>query len=109
MRQEDTSPNSWALSKTVMVPKKTKLTKRDIRPIALTNAIYKLFMGILKTTVEHHIRQILQEGEVQAGFTKNIMLADNLYVLDYCFKESFKKKKPLYVIVIDFSKAFYSI
>ena len=66
-------------------------------------------MGILKTTVEHHIRQIHQESEVQAGFTKNRRLADNLYILDYCIKESFKKKKPLYVIAIDFSKAFDSI
>ena len=109
IKQEEMSPNSWALSKTVMVPKKKKPTIRDLRPIALTNATYKLFMGILKTKVEHHIRQIQQESEVQAGFTKNRRLADNLYILDYCIKESFKKKKPLYVIAIDFSKAFDSI
>ena len=95
IKQEEMSPNSWALSKTVMVPKKKKPTIRDLRPIALTNATYKLFMGILKTKVEHHIRQIQQESEVQAGFTKNRRLADNLYILDYCIKESFKKKKPL--------------
>ena len=34
MRQEDMSPNSWALSKTIMVPKKKKPTIRDLRPIA---------------------------------------------------------------------------
>ena len=105
-RQEEMSPKSWALSKTVMVPKKKKPTIGDLRPIALTNATYKLSMGILKTKVEHHIRQIQQESEVQAGFTKNRRLADNLYILDYCIKESFKMKKPLYVIAIDFSKAF---
>ena len=37
LRQEDMSPNSWALSKTIMVPKKKKPTIRDLRPIALTN------------------------------------------------------------------------
>ena len=107
MRQE-VSPNSWALSKTIMVPKK-KPTIRDLRPIALTNATYKLFMGILKSKVEYHIRQLQQESEVHAGFTRNRRLADNLYVLDYCIKESFKMKRPLFVIAIDFSKAFDSI
>ena len=109
IRQEYMSPNSWALSKTVMVPKKKKPTIRDLWPIALTNATYKLFMSILKTKVEHHIRQIQQKSEVQAWFTKNRRLADNLYVLDYCIKESFKKKKYLHVIAIDFYKAFDSI
>ena len=68
------SPYAWALSKTVMVPKKEKPPIRYIRPIALTNAIYKLFMGILKTKVEHQIRQIQQESVVQAGFTKKVMM-----------------------------------
>ena len=92
-----------------MVPKKKKPTTRDHRPIALTNATYKLFMGILKSNVEHHIRQIQEESEVETGFTKNRRLADNLYVLDYCIEESFKIKRPLYVIDIDFSKVFDSI
>ena len=48
MRQEEMSPNSWTLSKTVMVPKKKKPTIRDLQPIALTNATYKHFMGILR-------------------------------------------------------------
>ena len=107
MRQEDMSPNSLALSKTVMIPKK-KPTIRDLWSIALTNVPYKLFLSILKTKVKHHIRQIQQKSEVHAGFTKNRRLTDNLYVLDYCIKES-KKKKHMYVIAIDFSKAFDSI
>ena len=50
-----------------------------------------------------------QESEVQAGFTKNRRLADNLYILDYCIKESFKKKRPLYEISKYLCKAFDSI
>ena len=92
-KQEEMGPNLLALSKTVMVPKMKNPTIRDLRPIALTNATYKLFMGILKTTVEHHIRQIPQESEVQEGFTKNRRVADNIYILDNCIKESFKKNK----------------
>ena len=36
MRQEDMSPNSLVLSKTVMAPNK-KPTIRDLRPISFTN------------------------------------------------------------------------
>ena len=47
-------------------------------------------MGILKSKLEKHIRDIGQDSEVQAGFTKNRRIADNLFVLDYCVKESYK-------------------
>ena len=48
MRQVDMSPDSWALSKTGMLPKKKKPTIRDLRPISLTNATHKLCICILK-------------------------------------------------------------
>jgi len=102
-------PRSWSESKTVLVPKKKQPTVKDLRPIALTNATYKLFVGILKTKIEQHIRHIKQENEVQAGFTKNRRIADNLFILDYCIQECIKKKKPLFLISIDFAKAFDSI
>ena len=66
-------------------------------------------MVVLKTKIKHHIRYIKEEREVQAGFTKNRRISDNVIVLDYCVKESFKRKNPLYLISIDFQKAFDSI
>ena len=48
IQKENDIPASWNTSKTVLVPKK-KPTVKYLRPIALTNATYKLFMGILKT------------------------------------------------------------
>ena len=68
--KEDNIPESWNTSKIVLVPKTKKPTVKDLRPIALTNATYKLFMEILKTKIENHIRYIKEESEVQAGFTK---------------------------------------
>ena len=55
------------------------------------------------------ISDIGQDSEVQAGFTKNRCIADNLFVLDYCVKESYKIRKPLFLISIDFAKAFDSV
>ena len=43
-------------------------------------------MGILKTKIEHHIKYIKEESEVQAGFTIHRRISDNLLVLDYCVK-----------------------
>ena len=106
LNKEDNMPNSWLQTKTVMLTKKKKPTVRDLRPIALTNANYKMFMGILKSKLEKHIRDIGQDSEVQAGFTKNRRIADNLFVLDYCVKESYRIRKPLFLISIDFAKAF---
>ena len=59
--KEDNIPKSWYTSKTVLVPKTKKPTVKDLRPIALTNATYKLFMRILKTKIEHHIRYIKEK------------------------------------------------
>ena len=68
--KEDNVPESWYTSKTVLVRKSKKPTVKDLRPIALTNTTYKLFMGILKTKIEYNIRYIKEGSEVQTGFAK---------------------------------------
>ena len=57
---------------------------------------YKLFIGILKTKIEHHFRYIKEESEVQTGVTKNIRISDNLIVLGLCLlcEAIIQKKKP---------------
>ena len=74
-------PHSWLQSKTVMVPKRKKPNVKQLRPIALTNASYKLFMGIIKIKIEDHMREIKQQSELQAGFTGKKRITDNLFIL----------------------------
>ena len=105
----DKLPSTWTKSKTVLIPKKNKPTVKDLRPIALTNATYKLFMGILKSKLENHIQEIRQDSEVQAGFTRHRRIADNLSILDYCIAACFKNRQEMYLISVDFAKAFDSI
>ena len=46
---------------------------------------------------------------LQAGFTKKRRITDNLYILKHCIENSFKKIQQLFVIAVDFQKAFDSI
>ena len=41
-------PENWKKSKTVLVPKKARPTKSELRPICLNGVSYKLFMSLAK-------------------------------------------------------------
>ena len=73
-----TDTNLLEYIKYCIITKEKKPTVRDLRLIAITNATYKLFMGIIKTNIEHQIRYIKEESEVQAGFNKNKRISDNI-------------------------------
>jgi len=102
-------PESWKTSKTAMIKKKRKPTAHDLRPIALTDVDYKIFMGVIKDKMEKHIIKINEVRENQSGFTRGRRIEDNLVILNYCVEESFRMKKDLYVAAVDFSKAFDSV
>lgn len=107
--EEEEKPEEWKRSKTKMLEKTRKPTPKDLRPIALTNISYKLYMSLLKDEIEDHLRKNNVILETQAGFTEGGRVEDNLFILQYCVEENFRKKKPLIVISIDYSKAYDSI
>ena len=112
MQQElnaTSKPESWKTSKTKMIPKSKKPMAKDLRPIALTNISYKLFMSILKDKIERHLKDNDEMLEVQAGFTSGGKVEDNLFILRYCVEDSFRRKKPLFLTAIDYKKAFDSV
>ena len=102
-------PQSWKTSKTTMIPKISKPKVKDLRPIALINGSYKLFMSILREKIETHLTENLKMENLQAGFTANRQVEDNLFLLNYCVNESYRNNKQLILTAIDFSKAFDSI
>ena len=102
-------PNEWKMSKTKMIPKNSKPTPKDLRPIALTNISYKVFMKIVGEKIEEHITLNGENKNTQSGFTKGSRIEDNLFILQYCIENTFFGKKQLIVTSIDFSKAFDSI
>ena len=102
-------PANWKTSKTVLLEKKKRPTIEDLRPIALTNCSYKILMGILKQKIEEHLFKNDVVEECQSGSTKGRRVQDNLKILQYCIEKSFKNKMELYVLAIDFKKAFDSV
>ena len=102
-------PDSWKESRTVMIPKIKKPKAKDLRPIALTSAGYKLMMAVIKNSIEDHIVKNRLGQETQAGFTKGSRIENNIFILKYCIENSFKLKAPLIVISVDFEKAYDSI
>ena len=62
-------------------------------------------MEINRSKMGNHIREIRQDSKVQAGFTRHRRIADNLLILDYCVATSFKNRKQMYLISVDFCKS----
>ena len=100
---------AWKKSKTKMVPKTKKPTVQKLRPIALTDVSYKLHMKIIGSKIDQHILKQQEKMDNQAGFTRGSQIEDNLFTLQYCIDQSYKKRKPLIVTCLDYKKAFDSI
>ena len=102
-------PSTWNTSITKMIPKVAKPTAKQLRPIALTDSSYKLFMHMIREKTEEHLKTNKELMEIQAGFTSGGRVEDNLFLLNYCVAETFAKKKTLFVTAIDYAKAFDSV
>ena len=102
-------PEGWKVSLTKLLEKLNRPTTTDLRPLALMNSSYKLFMGILKDKTETHLKENNILNEQQAGATPGRRVVDNLFILKYCIEQSFIKRNKLFLITTDFSKAFDSI
>ena len=81
-------PPKWKKSKTKMKKKVKKPTAKEIRPIALTNMSYKLFMSLAKNEIEEHLEENRELKETQAGFTKGGRIEDNIFILQYLVEET---------------------
>ena len=102
-------PSKWKESKTKMMKKVNKPTVKQLRPIALTNISYKIFMSLIKNEIEEHLDRNGEMKETQAGFTEGGRVEDNLFILQYCVEESLKMRKSLIIVSVDFKKAYDSI
>ena len=63
----------------------------------------------VKVKIEEHIMDNDLLKETQSGFTEKGRIENNLMILKYCIDKTFQDKLPLFVISIDFSKAYNSV
>ena len=102
-------PVNWKRSKTTLILKKNKPKSNELRPIALTDVSYKIFMGICKSSLVSHLQEENRISSYQSGFTAGRRIEDNILMLKYCITESYISGSPLILTAIDFTKAFDSI
>ena len=107
--EEEEIPPSWKKSRTRLIPKVSKPQPKDMRPIAITNISYKLYMSHIGDEIEKHIEANELEKGNQIGFTKGGRTEYNHFVLKYITDKAQRKKEQLIVITLDFKKAFDSI
>ena len=107
--EEKDIPTSWKKTRTRMIPKKSKPQPKDLRPIAITNISYKLYMSNIGEEIEEHIeKNNLTKGN-QIGFTGGGRTEYNHFILQYLVDKAVRRKQQLIVITLDFKKAFDSI
>ena len=61
-------------------------------------------MFLVKNEIEEHLEEDRELKETQAGFT-----IEDIFILQYLVEETYKMKKSLIVISVDFKKAYDSI
>ena len=107
--QNGNIPDGWKTSNTKLIPKVKKPKVNELRPIALLDYSYKILMGILKNKITDHLIANNSIDDQQTGATSKRRVTENIFILDYCVNKSFNMKKQLYVLSVDYMKAFDSI
>ena len=98
-------PTGWKTDRRIPIHKKgpkTKVTK--YRLIAIHSVFRKLFC----TIIDRRIRSFVTLDDAQAGFRSGRRCTDHVFVIRDIIKSRFlsRGEKDLFVLVIDFSKAF---
>ena len=106
---EGSVPAEWKRSKTILIPKTPKPKASDLRPIALIDVSYKILMGILKNKIAIHLYLTNQQNDQQTGATKNRRVTENIHIIQYMIQKSYILRKKLFILSIDFQKAFDSV
>ena len=66
-------------------------------------------MAVLRDQIEEQIDRNGMRRDEQIGFTQGGMIADNLFVLQECVHETYRRRGQLVLVAVDFRKAYDSI
>ena len=102
-------PEGWRSSRTILIPKINKPTEKDLRPIAVTDVSYKLYMTNVKREFENHLIRNNLVKDNQIGFTQGGRLEYSHFIIQFLVEKAYINKNSLILVSIDFKKAFDSI
>ncbi|XP_071727280.1 uncharacterized protein [Rutidosis leptorrhynchoides] len=98
-------PKGFNSSFIVLIPKSNSAKSIDqLRPISLINAPYKIIAKILANRLKKVIPFVISEN--QNCFVPSRLLMDGVMVVSEVVNYAKKKKKPIILLKIDFSKAY---
>lgn len=103
-------PDSWKISRTIFNPKGGEPNDAsNWRPISLSSTIYKLFSCLIAKRLSDWIEDYSVISNRQKGYRPFDGTLENNFLLDQKIKHSRRKKRDVFVILIDMKNAFGSI
>lgn len=108
MLQEGFIPQQWYTSKIILLYKKGDAKDiENYRPITLSSSLYKVFATIIK----NRLLPVIYENHPyeQAGFRPQFSTIEHLHTINQILEKSNEYNIPLYLVFIDFRKAFDSV
>lgn len=106
--KEQKVPDSWTASNIILLYKKGDPTDvGNYRPISLLPTIYKIFASCLEERLSPAIES--HQPIEQAGFRKGFCTVDHIQVVEQVIEKYVEFRRPLYLVFIDYAKAFDSI
>ena len=102
------APSEWKTGTIVKMPKKGDLENcNNWRGITLLSLTSKIFSRIILQRITTAVDGILRQE--QAGFRKGKSCIDHIFVLKQILEQSHEWNGSLYVVFVDFEKAFDSL
>ena len=99
-------PKEWKDSRVVLVHKgESKKEGRNYRPISIINVICKLFMMLIRDSINVWVEESGMLGDVHF-FRRGRRTDDNLFMLERMIEMAKVSKECLYVAFIDMGKAY---
>ena len=107
------TPNSWKESHTALLfkdkPDAQETNLKHYRPVALLNALYKLWTRLKTTALTDYAERYSILSSTQRGFRKHATTMYQLQMLTMALEDARLTGQNLYLLSVDFSSAFNMI
>ncbi|MBA3284709.1 MAG: hypothetical protein H0U27_06570, partial [Nitrosopumilus sp.] len=104
------TPKEWKEGRIWMIHKSgSQYEPGNFRPITLLNTSFKIYTKLLYKRLQHVVEKNNLLSNNQAGFRKHRSCINKIRLIKNAIEDAKMHKKPLYLMLIDFKKAFDSV